>query len=47
MGYYRTVEANVEAAMDRTPAPISLATARGLLLHRFGSAWGSTLTVLA
>jgi mannose-6-phosphate isomerase-like protein (cupin superfamily) len=30
MGYYRTVEANVEAAMDRTPAPISLATARGL-----------------
>jgi hypothetical protein len=29
MGYYRTVEANVEAAMDRTPA-ISLATARGL-----------------
>jgi mannose-6-phosphate isomerase-like protein (cupin superfamily) len=30
MGYYRTVEANVEATMDRTPAPISLATARGL-----------------
>jgi mannose-6-phosphate isomerase-like protein (cupin superfamily) len=30
MGYYRTVEANVEAAMDRTPAAISLATARGL-----------------
>jgi mannose-6-phosphate isomerase-like protein (cupin superfamily) len=30
MRYYRTVEANVEAVMDRTPVPISLAAARRL-----------------
>jgi len=30
MRYYRTATGIVEAAMDRTPAPISLATARGL-----------------
>jgi mannose-6-phosphate isomerase-like protein (cupin superfamily) len=30
MSYYCTVRTNIEAPMDRTPAPISLATARGL-----------------